>query len=67
MPKKKNPAPGETPHSSDLKVLKAEDVQDPDGLEVFFPFDLLIDFKDDPGEALRVERHGNRVSGIHSL
>lgn len=60
-------APGKSPHSSDLKVLKAEDVQDPDGLKIFFSFDLLVDFQDDPGETLRVQRHGNRVSRIHGL
>lgn len=63
----KTKTPGETPHSSDLKVLEAEDVQDPDGLKVFFPFDLLVDFQDDPGETLRVQRHGNGVPGIHGL
>lgn len=40
--------------SSDLKVLKAEDVEDADGFEVFLPFDFLIDFEDDPRKALGV-------------
>ena len=53
--------------SSDLKILEAKDVQDTDWFEVLFPFDLLIDFADDPGEALCVQRHGNRVPGIHRL
>lgn len=50
-----------------LEVLKAEDVQDADGLEVVFPFDLLVDPHYDPGETLRIKRHGNRVSRVHSL
>ena len=37
-----------------LKVLKAEDVEDADGFEVFLPFDLLIYFEDDPGETLGI-------------
>lgn len=53
--------------SSDLKVLEAEDVEDADGFEVFLPLDLLIDLEDDPGETLGIQRHGNRVSGIHGL
>lgn len=39
---------------SDLKILKAEDVKNPNRLEVFFPFDLLIDLEDDPGETLGI-------------
>lgn len=39
---------------SDLEVLKAKDVKDPNGFEVFFPFDLLIDLEDDPGETLGI-------------
>lgn len=38
----------------DLEVLKAKDVKDPDGFKVFFPFDLLIDLEDDPGETLGI-------------
>lgn len=45
-----------------LKVLKTKDVEDTNGLEVFFSFDFLVDFHDDPGETLRIECHGNRVS-----
>ena len=40
--------------SSDLKVLKAEDVEDADGLEVLLPFDFLVDLEDDPGETLGI-------------
>lgn len=50
-----------------LEVLKAEDVEDADGLEVVFPFDLLVDPHDDPGETLRIKSHGNRVSRVHGL
>lgn len=57
----------QNPHSSDLKVLKAKNVQNPNGLKVFLPFNLLVDFQDDPGKTLRVQRHGNGVPGIHSL
>lgn len=39
---------------SDLKVLKAKDVKDADWFEIFLPFDFLIDFEDDPGEALGI-------------
>lgn len=39
---------------SDLEVLKAKDVKDPNGFEVFFPFDLLIDLEDYPGETLGI-------------
>lgn len=39
---------------TNLKVLKAEDVQDSDGLKVFLPFDLLVDLEDDPGETLGI-------------
>ena len=52
---------------SHLKILEAKDVEDTDGFEVLFPFDLLIDFADDPGEALCIQRHGNRIPGIHRL
>ena len=44
-----------------LKVLKAKDVQDADGLEVVLPPDLLVDPHDYPGKTLGVQRHGNRV------
>lgn len=47
-------ASSETVQSSHLKVLKAENVKDADGLEVFLPFDLLIDLEDDPGETLGI-------------
>lgn len=50
-----------------LKVLKAEDVQDADGLEVVFSFDFLIDPHYDPGETLRIKGHGNRVPRVHRL
>lgn len=53
--------------SSDLKVLEAEDVKDANGFEVFLPFDLLVDPEDDPGEALGIQRHGNRVPGVYGL
>ena len=56
-----------TAQSSDLKILEAKDVQDTDRFEVLLPFDLLIDLADDPGEALCVQRHGNRIPGIHRL
>lgn len=42
-----------------LKVLETKDVEDTNGLEVFFSFDFLVDFHYDPGETLRIERHGN--------
>lgn len=42
-----------------LKVLKAEDIEDTDGLEVFFSFDFLVDFHYDPGKTLRIKCHGN--------
>ena len=50
-----------------LKVLKAEYVQDADGLVVLFPSYPAVELADDPGEALSVKSHGHRVSGIHSL
>lgn len=42
---------GQSPH---LKVLKAKDVKDADGFEVFLPLNLLINLEDDPGETLGV-------------
>lgn len=39
---------------SHLKVLKAEDVEDADGFEVLFAFNLLIYLEDDPGETLGI-------------
>lgn len=42
-----------------LEVLEAEDVEDADGFEVVSAVDLLVDAHDDPGIALRVQRHGN--------
>lgn len=50
-----------------LKVLETKDVEDTNGLEVFFSFDFLVDFHYDPGETLRIERHGNWISWVHSL
>lgn len=39
---------------TDLKVLEAKDVKDPNGFKVFFPLDFLIDLEDDPGETLGI-------------
>lgn len=49
------------------EVLKAEDVQDANGLEVVLSFNLLVDPHDDPGETLRIKCHCYGVSRIHSL
>lgn len=53
--------------TSHLKVLEAEDVENPDGFKVVFAFYLLINSHDDPREALGVQRHGNRIPGIYGL
>lgn len=48
-------------HDSHLKVLKPEDVQYTDGSEVFTAIDMVVQFTNDPSEALRVESHRHRV------
>lgn len=50
-----------------LEVLKSKDVQDADGLEVVSAPDAIVDFADDPVEALRVKCHGHGVPGVHRL
>lgn len=50
-----------------LEVLESKDVQDADGLEVFSAPDAIVDFADDPVEALRVKCHGHGVPGVHRL
>lgn len=48
-------------HGSHLKVLKPKDVQDTDGSEVFTAIDTVVQFTNNPSEALRVESHRHRV------
>ena len=50
-----------------LKILKSEDVEDADRLEVLLAPDAVVEFAYDPGETLRVKCHGHGVPGIHRL
>lgn len=52
---------------SDLEILKPEDIQDSHRLKVLLPFYLYINLASDPGEALWIKGHGERVPGVSSL
>lgn len=52
---------------SDLEILKTKDIQDSHRFKIFFPFDLWVNFSNDPWEAPWIKGHGKRVSGVSSL
>lgn len=53
--------------STHLKVLKAENVQNADGLEVLFASDAAVECADDPVEALGIKCHGHGIAGVDGL